>query len=529
MFIRSWFNKNKHRNKQPQQQNRPVIPISANLEDTITKIINQLGNSPDVIVRRFTLGKEKRIPAALLYTDGLVSNSIVNHFFQTLLTEYPEHSNLSPRTVVKDQLLNVGEVIESENQTKIINELLRGASVILIEGEKKALIANSKGWESRGVTEPENQVVIRGPREGFTENIRTNTALIRRKIPSSKLRLEQMRIGTLTETTVGIMYIEGNANPKIVEEVRNRLSKIKIDSVLESGYLEEFIQDAKWSLFPTIFNTERPDIAAAELLEGKIVILVDGTPFVLVVPATIVRFFDAADDYYIRAPMASLLRLLRIATFMLSMILPSLYVAVTTFHQELLPTTLLISIAAQREGIPFPAFVEALMMELTFEVLREAGIRMPRAVGQAVSIVGALVLGTAAVEAGIISAAMVIIVSMTAIAGFTAPSVDLAIAARIIRFGLLVLSASFGLFGILFGLMMIAIHLVGLRSFGIPYLNGLAPFNLSDQKDIFMRIPWFMMLSRPRLFSQANEVREKPTIPHPPKSRRRNKQEGDPS
>ncbi len=353
--------------------------------------------------------------------------------------------------------------------------------------------------------------------------------MIRRKIPSSKLRLEQTRIGTLTETNVAIMYINGIANPDIVEEVRRRLKKITIDSILESGYIEEFIQDEPWSIFPTVYNSERPDIVAAELLEGKIAILVDGTPFVLIVPVTITMFFQAADDYYIRSIMSSFLRLLRISTFLVSMLLPSLFVAVTTFHQELLPTTLLISIAAQREGVPFPAFVEALLMEITFEILREAGLRMPRAVGQAVSIVGALVLGTAAVEAGIVSAVMVIIVSMTAIAGFTAPSTDLAIAARIIRFGLLMLSASFGLFGMLFGLMAIVIHIIGIRSFGIPYLKGIAPFNLSDQKDIFARAPWFMMFARPRLFSQANEIREETNIPQPPKVDQSNKEKGDPS
>ncbi|MFT9486398.1 MAG: spore germination protein [Tepidibacillus sp.] len=527
MSIWRWIKK-LHRNPKTSkpdantQTQSSIQPIPSHLEKAIQEITTDLGNSPDIIVRRFILGKEKGVSAALIYTDGLVSNGDINDFLKTLFTQYPSGQiSLSPINFIKEQLLNIGDVKIAQDKTQIINEILRGSTAILIDRENKTLIASTKGWENRGVTEPDNQVVLRGPREGFTENIRTNTALIRRKIPSSKLRLEQMRLGTITETSIAIMYIQGNANPEIVEEVRRRLIKIKIDGVLESGYIEEFIQDAPWSVFPTVYNTERPDIVAAQLLEGKIAILVDGTPFVLIVPVTIAMLFQSADDYYMRSGMASFLRFLRIITFLISMTLPSLYVAITTFHQELLPTTLLVSLAAQREGIPFPAFIEAVLMELTFEVLREAGVRMPRAVGQAVSIVGALVLGTAAVEAGIVSAAMVIIVSMTAIAGFTTPVVDIAIAARLIRFGLLILSASFGLFGILFGLMVIVIHLVGLRSFGIPYLNGIAPFNLSDQKDIFARIPWFMMLTRPRLFSQANEVREDTEIPKPPKGHQR--------
>jgi len=540
MSIWKWINKLHSGNKIIKDQkfeqqlritsNSQKVPIPSDLEVTISQIMNQLGNSPDIVIRRFSLRKEKGITAALLYTDGLVSNPLISNFFNSILNKYPDNTlGLSPIDIIKEQIINAGEVKETLDQTEMINELLRGTTILLIDGEKRAVLISSKGWESRGVTEPDNQVVLRGPREGFTENIRTNTALIRRKLPSSKLRLEQTRIGTLTETYVAIMYIEGNANPNIVEEVRRRLKRIKIDGILESGYIEEFIQDEPWSVFPTIYNTERPDIVAAQLLEGKIAILVDGTPFVLIVPVTIPMYFQAADDYYTRSYIATFLRLLRYISFLISILLPSLFVAITTFHQELLPTTLLISIAAQREGVPFPAFVEALLMDFTFEILREAGVRMPRAVGQAVSIVGALVLGTAAVEAGIVSAVMVIIVAMTAISGFTAASTDITTPARIIRFGLLVLAASFGLFGVIFGLMVVVIHLVGIRSFGIPYLNGLVPFNLNDQKDIFARLPWFMMFTRPRLMSQANEIREDDTnTPHPPRKQQNNR-EGNPS
>lgn len=502
------------------QNQSSTIPISSNLEANLSDIGNELGNSSDIVVRKITLG-DKAIPAAIIYTDGLVSNIQVNNFLESLLTRFPEKSNQSTIKILKDRLLNIGDVIEINDKKEIISNILTGSTAILVDNEKTALIASTKGWNSRNVSEPTNQTVLRGPREGFVENIRTNTALVRRIISSSKLRLEEMKIGTLTETTVGIMYIEGIAHPKIIKEVKRRLQKIQTDSVLGTGYLEEFIQDAPWSIFPTVAYAERPDIVAGNLLEGKITIILDGTPFVLIVPVTFMMFFQTADDYYFRSIMGSLLRLLRMGSYFISMTLPSLYVAVTTFHQELLPTTLLISLASQREGIPFPAFVEALLMEITFEILREAGVRMPRSIGSAVSIVGALVLGTAAVEAGIVSAVMVVIVSMTAISSLTAPYIDLAVTARIIRFILLLFAASFGLIGILFSFMIIAIHLTTIRSFGIPYMSGLAPFNLSDQKDIFVRLPWFFMKKRPRLFGQQNPIRQDTNIPHPPKPRQR--------
>ena len=229
------------------------------------------------------------------------------------------------------------------------------------------------------------------------------------------------------------MFIKGIVNDKVVEEVRKRLDRIDIDGILESGYIEELIQDETYTPFPTVYNTERPDVIAAGLLEGRIAILVDGTPFVLLVPALFTQYFQSAEDYYQRSDFG-LLRMLRYLALFIALLGPSLYIAITTFHQEMLPTALLISLAAQREGVPFPAFIEALMMEVTFEILREAGVRMPRAVGQAVSIVGALVIGQAAVEAGIVSAAMVIVVSITAIANFSFPSFNMAISIRILRF-----------------------------------------------------------------------------------------------
>ncbi|MED4797818.1 spore germination protein, partial [Priestia megaterium] len=266
-----------------------------------------------------------------------------------------------------------------------------------------------------------SQTVVRGPRDSFTETLRTNTALIRRRIKSPKLWIESQQIGEFTKTDIALVYIDGIADEQVIQEVKERLSKIDIDGILESGYIEELIQDEDYTPFPTMHNTERPDSVAAGLLEGRIAILVDGTPFVLMVPALFIQFFQAAEDYYQRADISTLIRLMRYMAFFLALLTPSAYIALTTFHQEMLPFALLISIAAQREGVPFPAIIEAFIMEITFEILREAGVRLPRAVGSAISIVGALVLGEAAVQAGLVSPAMVIVVSITAISNFVSP------------------------------------------------------------------------------------------------------------
>jgi spore germination protein KA len=326
------------------------------------------------------------------------------------------------------------------------------------------------------------------------------------------------------------MYIHGIAHDQIIEEIRQRLHKIDIDSVLESGYIQQLIEDQTLTTFPTIYDTERPDIVAGNLLEGRIAIFVDGTPFVLIAPAVFIQFFQSAEDYYVRFDISTSIRFLRVVMFIISLIAPATYVAVTTFHQEMVPTQLIVAIAAQRESVPFPAFVEALLMEVTFEILREAGIRLPKAIGSAVSIVGALVIGQAAVQASIVSPAMVIIVSITAIANFATPSFAMAISIRLMRFLFMICAAVFGFYGIILALLMMVVHLCSLRSFGIPYMAPLAPFIPSNNEDTVVRLPWWNLRKRPRLIS-ANSRREGTNQrPHPPSSRgmvKRKVEEGD--
>jgi spore germination protein KA len=506
-----------------------------NLQQNIQKIQSTLGNSADLVKREVRIGKDGFLKAAIFYTDGLADSKSVNDFIMESLMLDIQNTNLEqqlsasrdPLELLKNLALTVSDIEDLSDFETLFTALLSGDTIILVDGYNQGFTVGMRGWEDRGVTEPSSQTVVRGPREGFSENIRTNTALIRRKIKHPNLWLENRVIGTVTKTSVSIMYIKGIANDKVVEEVRLRLDRIDIDGILESGYIEELIQDETYTVFPTVYHTERPDAIAGGLLEGRIAILIDGTPFVLLVPALFVHFFQSAEDYYQRADISFLLRLLRYICLFIALLGPSLYVAITTYHQEMLPTTLLISLASQREGVPFPAFIEALIMEVTFEILREAGVRMPRAVGQSVSIVGALVIGQAAVQAGIVSAAMVIVVSITAIANFVFPAFNMAISVRILRFGMMVLAATFGLFGITVGLIALVLHLCSLRSFGIPYLAPFAPFIMADQKDAIFRVPWWGMFARPRLVSQKNIIREQnpPTAKPEPDYRQQQKQE----
>lgn len=503
------------------------IPLSNNLQQNLTDIRITLGNSPDLVIREIQIGRKGDIQAAFIFIDGMVKSEKIESLLQILMVEVRE-ANLDKGFAASRALtdlidktsLPIGDVKTFTKFEALFDGILSGNTVLLIDGYNVGLSADIRGWEKRTVKEPETQTVVRGPREGFTETLRTNTTLIRRKIRDPRLWLENKKIGRYTQTDVCMMYINGIANDKIVQEVRERLDKIDIDGILESGYIEELIEDAPFSIFPTVLYTERPDTAAASLLQGKIAIIVDGSPFILLVPVTFVSFMQAAEDFYTRTFIANLIRLLRYISLFIAALVPSLFVAITTYHQELIPTDLLISLAAQREGNPFPAFVEALLMETVFEILREAGVRMPRVVGSAISIVGALVIGTAAVEAGFVSAAMVIVVSLTAIANFVIPFQELGVAVRILRFMFMFLAASFGFYGVLIGMIAILLHVCSLRSFGVPYMKPFGPFVLSEMKDGILRFPWFAMRTRPRLTSNKNNlVRQQPprkAKPQPP-------------
>ncbi|MFD1953031.1 spore germination protein [Paenibacillus thailandensis] len=471
------------------------------------KVLRETFQSCSDIIFRFICNSPKVL---LVYVDGLIDNKMLDMI--VLMPLLHDGASGDPNDfpisgqLIQEQLLAVAQVQTVSTFNDVVNGILRANIVLLVDGENKAIIGDLKGFEKRGVEEPEAEISVRGPRDGFTETLRINTSLIRRRIRSTKLKMESLTLGRVSQTDIVIAYIEGIVSDTILEEVRTRIGRIRIDGVLESGYIEEFIEDAPWSPFPQIQNTERPDIVCASLLEGKVAILVDNTPFALIVPMTFWTGLQAVEDYYERSIYTTFVRLVRYSLFNIALLLPSLYVALSTFHQQLIPTNLLISIANSREGVPFPTFVEALLMEFMFEGLREAGIRLPKAVGSAVSIVGALVIGQAAVQAGIVSAPVVIVVATTGIASFAIPRYNFGTAYRLLRFPMLILAGVLGLYGIISGLFLMIIHLLGLHSFGVPYMSPVIPL-IQNLKDVFIRAPRWSMTMRPAFFSGPNRKR----------------------
>ncbi|GAB1771883.1 spore germination protein [Priestia megaterium] len=468
-----------------------ATPLYDDVNKNIERLLNELGNSSDVSFRMVESPHQNTLKAAVIHLDGLADENIINENIMTPLIQWFKESNqvVTVEEIEEQipQMLTVSQLTIKENWHEFVSAVLTGDTVILMNGSSKIFIGNTKKLQSRTVTEPTSQTVVRGPKDSFTENLRTNTSLIRARIQDSNLRLDSMKIGSVTHTDIGIMYIQGNADERIVEEIKERLKGIEVDGILESNYIEEFIRDDRTTIFPLLLNTERPDAVVGNLLEGRIAIIVQGTPFVLIAPAIFSQFFQSPEDYYQNYYIASFLRILRFGSFFLSMYASAIYLALITHHQGLIPNTLMVSLMAQRERVPFPAIVEILVMELAFEMLREAGIRMPRAIGPAVSIVGALILGQAAVEAGFVSAAVVIIVAISAISNFTLPSTSIVNAARGFRFILILISAFIGLYGILLMTLCIWLHISSLRSFGVPYFSPFAPFDFKEQKDTLAR------------------------------------------
>jgi spore germination protein len=501
----------------------PVEPernVSASLQENQDYLSKLFTKSSDIVLREVEIGND--IPALLMFVDGLVdSNHVDDVVLKPLLFGAgADRLKQDPPQTYKDlmrQFVAIGQTKPFHSLTKAIDAMMTGDTVFLVDGFDVAIALSVKQWEHRSPSEPDTEAVVRGPREGFVESIRTNTALLRRRIRTPHFKMEGMQIGRVTKSDVVIGYIDGIVSDSVVDEIRTRLQRIDIDGVLDSGYIEEFLEDQPWSPFPTIQPTERPDTTAGSLLEGRVVILVDGSPFALIAPINLWGALQSNEDYFERFMFSTLIRWLRYIFTIIALTLPSMYIAITTFHQEMLPTNLLLSIAAARESSPFPAPVEALAMEITFEALREAGVRLPKTVGQAVSIVGALVIGQAAVQAGIVSAPMVIVVSLTGIANFTIPRYSFALSIRMLRFPLMILAGTFGLYGIVIGLIAIIIHVCSIRSVGVPFTTPLAPLSMSGLKDTLLRVPWWAMNKRPRMFGYQNPVRVPfSQKPHPP-------------
>ncbi|WP_199620175.1 spore germination protein [Paenibacillus alkalitolerans] len=511
MMYRKQKRRQQSANASKQQHSETVL--TANLEHNLDAIRKLLESPNDLVIRQFVVGNGQHA-CALIFIDGLADKKSVEdtilHNIQLLLPQAGKQVPDSTEQIIKallDGVVSQAEINKSHTMDDVMLAILSGNTAFLLDGSAEAVVFGTKGWRGRSVEEPVTESVVRGPRDGFTESIRTNTSLIRRRISEPNLRFKSFKLGRRSRKDVFLAYIDGIANPSIIDEAKRRLESIDIDYVPESGTIEQWIEDSFLSPFPQILHTERPDKVAAALTEGRIAILLDGTPFVLILPITLGVLLLSPEDYYERWQIGTLIRFLRYVAAFIALFLPSLYVALVSYQPGLIPSKLAFSIAGSREGVPFPAIVEALMMEITLELLREAGIRLPKPIGQTIGIVGGLVIGEAAVAAGIVSPIMVIVVAITAISSFTLPSYSFAIAIRIIRFGAMLAAGVFGLFGIIMVYIMINIHIANLKSFGVPYSTPFAPFFTSDWKDLLFRAPLMMLRKRPQMLQTDDENR----------------------
>jgi len=484
------------------------LTLSKSVKENLKKFKAFLEESSDAVFREFKLGT-LGIPCALVYIDGLVDKNLVhNNILKGLMYEITLLESGRNRPVkldkafdiVKEHALTVAEVKEADSLDEAMNFVMSGEVALMVEGVNKIIIVGAKEWPQRSIEEPQTEGVIRGPREGFTETLRANTALLRRKCKDPNMVIKTIKLGRRSKTDVAYVYIKGITSNELVEEVERRLADIDVDEIMESGQVEQWIQDNSMSPFPQVQVTERPDKTIANLVEGRVAILVDNSPFALIVPAGMYQFFQSPEDYYERWIISSILRTLRWIGSFVAAFATATYVAVISYHPGFVPTHLALAIAATRANVPFPAFVEALLMEITIELLRESAARLPKPIGETIGIIGGLIIGDAAVRAGITSPTMVLIIALTAIASFIIPSYNAAIGLRIIRFPLIILGTTMGMYGIILGFIAINIHLVCLKSFGMNYMAPQAPIILQDWKDFIFRFPHPFMKRRPVQF-----------------------------
>lgn len=470
--------------------------LSSSLAENMGELRTILLGCDDFKYRPFTTASG--IEGYLVYSHFLVDSQFIS---QTILPNLfnlhlPSQPKLWPKTFTA-QLPFLPE--SSYNQWGDITlQLLAGNTLILLEGISEAYIAETAKIEARPIGKPETEPVIRGPLEAFSEDLGPNLAIIRSRFKDPKLKINQLILGQESRTTVTLLYLDGVIQSEILDEVRRRLNSINLRSVQESGFLTEFLSEDTWSPFPLIQSTERPDKTVAALIEGRAAILVEGSPFALLLPTVFWHYFQTADDYFQHYLIATFIRPLRYLAYLIAIGLPSIYIIITVFHPQLLPLRFLLSVTAAREKVPIPTLLEVTGMLVILDLFREATLRMPKPIGPAISIFGALVIGESAVNAGIISPVMVIVVGLTAVVTFAIPSEDLRGTARMFSYFLILLSSFLGLYGFLLGAVTILLHLSSLESVGIPYLSPVSNFHWKEWSDIFIRATWSNLSRKPQ-------------------------------
>ncbi|MEA5016547.1 MAG: spore germination protein [Candidatus Limiplasma sp.] len=494
--------------KKVSQWNAPLEErkIRASLEDNIA-VCKQLFSDMDIIrYRRFQTEGETPLECFLVFCDGMVHSQILNsHIVKPLMSLKVDVGSVPMESLITGAV-PVSEASLIDSFRCVVESVSSGDTVLFIHGCQQAAVLNTKQFNVRAIDEPDNEKVLVGPREGFTESLMQNLSQLVRRVHTNAFKTKMMTLGRLTKTPVCVCYLEGLVDKSILDELLRRLGQIDIDGVLDANYITELVREHRMSPFRSMGYTERPDAVVGKLLEGRIAIFVDGSPMALTVPYLFIENFQSSEDYYLSFYYTSFARLLRIGAFLLTVTIPGLYIAVVAFHQEMLPLRLLIRIALERQSVPLPAAMEAVVMLIVFDILRETGIRMPSNIGQALSIVGALVIGQAAVEASLVAAPMIIVVAATGITSLLVPKLNAPI--TLWRFVILALSTSFGFFGFTIGLALMMIHTGNMTSMGVEQFSLQGSFHFQAFKDILIRAPWPMMIKRPDHLTK-NKIRQK--------------------
>mgnify|MGYP005849062665 CR=1 FL=1 len=462
----------------------------------------------DMIVREFKLAG--RVDAFVVFIDGMADRGVINDFILRQLMNPAQFENYNGGCMfqyVSDNVLSVNQAKKLEKYDKAISQVLMGVTALFIDGCDSCLAIETRGYEKRNIDKPATEAVVRGSQEAFTENLKTSITQIRRIIRNKDLIHEFVIIGKNDNSMASVLYIKGIANPAVVKEVKRRLKSINTDFIGGDGMLEQFIEDHPWMLVPQVLTTERPDRTASHIIDGKVAIITEGSPFAMIVPVSLFSFIHSSEDVFLRWQYGTAMRFLRVAAFFTALLLPGVYIALTNYHLEMLPTDLVIAIAKSREIVPFPSIVEVFLMETSFELIREAGVRVPGLIGTTLGIIGALILGQAAVAANIVSPIMIIVVAVTGLGNFAIPNYSLAFGIRILRFFFIILGGIAGFFGISAGLVILSARAVSMKSFGVPFMTPAFP-RAGKSPDIITRFPVWQQEERPEHIQPLNKRRQ---------------------
>ncbi len=482
------------------------MQLTKHLKENKKALQEALRDCGDIVWREFAVGGNGKV--LMLYTDNIVDGEAIREsILETVMLDYQNPKQEGLLEELLEHAIAIGEVKQISTIAEICDGVLWGDTILLMEGNDFALQATTKKFPNRGVSKAETEVVVQGPKDAFMEVMAFNIVLTRRRIRDPKLKLKRKKAGRRTKTDIALMYMDDLVRPEILQQVEQQLDGMEIEQLLDGGALEQLLEKRQYSPFPQLQMTERPDKTAAALLEGRIILLADNTPYAVLLPSTLNTFFQAAEDYYERWEIMSFIRLIRYGAAFLAVTLPGLYIAFAVYHPQLMPTALALKVASTRGAIPFSVIGEVLIMELAFELLREAGIRLPSPVSSTIGIVGGIIIGSAAVEAGIVSPVVVIVAALTGICTFVIPNVSIVSGLRISKYLVILLASVFGMFGVWAAILLLVGHLSSLTSYGIPYLYPYCSSSINgdrDWEDSILRLPLRKMKDRP-IFTRGSE------------------------